>query len=194
MNQSQELNELFTALAKSQGEMVLAKQSSSNPFFKSKYADLTEIVNSSRPALVKHGLCVSQRILVGDLGNNILSTILGHSSGQWLESTTSINPPKSDIQSMGSYITYLKRYSYAAIVGVATTDDDGEQAMVDDRNKKNDDYVTPEQIEQLQYELKGHSDIAEDMMQKMGLRTLKEMPKNRFMSALNRIREIKSLK
>ena len=128
--ESDDLNELYTALAKSQNEMETAKEGSANPFLKSKYADLTDVVKASRPYLTKNGLCVIQRIITNGNGAMYLLTRLAHASGQWIESKMPISPPKSDIQSIGSYITYLKRYTYSSIVGVTSSeDDDGESTM-----------------------------------------------------------------
>ena len=80
-DQSRELNELMTALAKAQSEMEIAGKDSSNPYFKSKYADLASVVSASRPYLTKNGLSVIQQITYDDNGRRILVTILGHSSG-----------------------------------------------------------------------------------------------------------------
>lgn len=130
-SESKDLDKLFTALAKAQLEMLPAKTSSSNPFFKSKYADLASVVRSSRKALSMNGLAVVQRVVRQGSAGMTLLTRLGHSSGQWIESSMTVNPPKQDIQSLGSYLTYLRRYTYAAIVGVVASDedDDGESAM-----------------------------------------------------------------
>jgi len=129
--QSEELGELFGALAKAQGEMKAAIRSSKNPFFRSNYASLEEVVGCSREALSKNGLSVIQRIVQTDPeGKSSLFTCLAHSSGQWMESVMPLRPEKKDIQAMGSYITYCRRYAYASMVGVVTDeDDDGEKAM-----------------------------------------------------------------
>lgn len=135
-NQSEQLDQLFTALAKAQEKMGVAVKDSTNPFLKSRYADLEAVVKASRSALAANGLCVIQIISEGPEGKN-LKTRLGHSSGQWMESSVYINPEKKDIQSLGSYITYLRRYSYAAMVGVITSDDDdGESSMQRNGNQK----------------------------------------------------------
>lgn len=125
-----ELNELFDALSKAQGEMEEAKTDSKNPFFKSNYADLASIIRASRKVLAKHGLSVIQPVRTFQ-DKRYLFTRLGHSSGQWIEGGIPLCPPKEDIQSLGSYITYLRRYCYAAMVGVVSSgeDDDGEKAM-----------------------------------------------------------------
>lgn len=124
------LNELFSALAKAQASMLPAFKTSDNPFFKSKYADFGEVVHASRPALTANGLSVTQRIILLSDGSEALHSVLGHASGQYIDSVMRIRPAKNDVQALGSYITYLKRYAYAALIGVATEDDDGEAAMV----------------------------------------------------------------
>ena len=129
-SESQSLDKLYAALSKAQLEMLPAKTGSSNPFFKSKYADLASIVKASRKALGINGLAVIQRIIRNGSAGMTLMTRLCHASGQWIESSMTVNPPKQDIQSLGSYLTYLRRYTYSAIVGVVASeeDDDGEAA------------------------------------------------------------------
>lgn len=129
-------NELYAALAKAQGEMETASFNAQNPFFKNRYADMAQIVKASRPALTKYSLCVIQQIISRDDGM-LLVTVLGHSSGQSIESRMRIMPPKPDVQTLGSYITYLRRYSYAALVGIVTgdEDDDGEIAVAPHRKE-----------------------------------------------------------
>jgi hypothetical protein len=189
--------ELFSALAKAQAMMPIAGMSSSNPFFKSKYADLTELVRASRPVLTRHGLCVSQYLDQDDIGT-FLVTLLGHSSGQSLISRVKIAPQKPDIQSFGSYISYMKRYCYAAIVGIVTSDedDDGESAMVRGQTQPQPqgDVISKDQLALLDSELDGHKDIAQDILKKMNLKRLADMPRMHFMAAIKRIQEIKALK
>ena len=129
--ESQSLDKLYAALAKAQLEMLPAKTGSSNPFFKSKYADLASIVKASRNSLGTNGLSVIQRIVRNGSAGMTLLTRLCHASGQWIESSMTVNPPKQDIQSLGSYLTYLRRYTYSSIVGVVACDDDddGEAAI-----------------------------------------------------------------
>lgn len=127
---SQELKDLFTALCLAQAEMETAELSSENPFFKTRYADLAAVVKASRPALTKHGLSIIQQIITHDDGQTMLHTMLCHNSGQWVESRVRIVPPKNDVQSIGSYITYLRRYSIAAICGIVSSDDDDGNAAV----------------------------------------------------------------
>lgn len=210
-SRSKELKELFTALAKAQGEFNTAGLSSINPYYKSKYADLKEIVSAARPALAKYGLAFVQPVIPTSDGQNILHTLLTHNSGQWIESRMRVIPPKNDVQSLGSYITYLRRYSLASLIGIvaADEDDDGEIAVHDSRNNFNKgtklnhkyspkeqsyDTITKEQLEELRYALKSHTDLAEEILDKMKLQSLSDMPKNKFIVAIERIREIVQLR
>lgn len=133
--QHKNYKELFTALVKAQAEMEVAELSRENPFFKSRYADFTEIVKATRPYLTKYGLSVIQPIVT--LGDQmLLRTMLCHVSGEYVSSEVKINPPKADVQSLGSYITYVRRYSYVSIVGACTgdEDDDGNKAVSHQRS------------------------------------------------------------
>ena len=136
---SAEIDQLATALAKAQAEMAVAGKNQKNPFFKSSYADFQAIIQASRPALSKYGLSVVQPPFIYEeaadstntaVGSSYLVTILMHSSGQWIKSKARHNPLKSDIQSLSSYNTYLKRMCYTSLVGVVTGDDDDGEAAV----------------------------------------------------------------
>lgn len=210
--ESRELAELYSALAKAQGEFQAAGKRSDNPYFKSKYADITECVRVSRPALTKNGLSVIQNIIPNEEGHLMLITRLGHSSGQWIESRIRIMPPKNDIQSLGSHITYLRRYAYAALVGVVTIneDDDGEMSMAFERvipaeapakpqpvyqlRDEAPEVITRDQFEQLEYELADYPDIAKTVLDGLKILNLADMPKHKFLPTLTRIREIKQLR
>ena len=208
---SPELKELFTALAKAQGEFTIAGLSKVNPYFKSKYADLTDMVKASRPALAKYGLSVTQKIVHNEDGAQILHTILQHNSGQWTDSKVRIIPPKNDIQSYGSYKSYQKRYEYGSLVGVvcAEEDDDGEMAVHESRdnfnkgtklnhkyNPKEESYeaISKDQLEEIRYELKTHTDLAEEILDKMKIQSLSDIPKSKYSAAIRRIREIVQLR
>lgn len=129
MNKSDQINELAAALAKAQGEVKGAVKDSANPHFKSRYADLASVWDACRAALSKHGVAVVQGPATEDSGRVSVTTMLAHSSGQWIEETLAVAPMKFDAQGIGSVITYLRRYGLAAMVGVAPEDDDGEAAV-----------------------------------------------------------------
>lgn len=129
MEKSEHIDELAAALAKAQGVMKPALMNATNPFLKNKYADLGAVIEASRKPLADNGLAVSQMVSTdGDVIT--LETILLHSSGQWLSSHMSITADQSKgmsfAQSVGAVITYMRRYSYSAIVGIyADEDTDG---------------------------------------------------------------------
>lgn len=129
MNTSIETKEIFTALIKAQGEFRVAVKDASNPFFKSKYADLESVVDSVMPALSKYELGFIQPTYADEKGNVFITTRIIHSSGQYIESLYPVLPVKNDPQAWGSAITYARRYSLSAMLGVVTgEDDDGNKA------------------------------------------------------------------
>ncbi len=128
MNKSDQINELASALAKAQGAIKGAIKDTANPFFKSKYADLSSVWDACRDQLAANGLAVIQTPCQSDSGGIGIETMLAHSSGQWVSSQYSMPVAKLDAQGVGSAITYARRYALAAMVGVAPEDDDGNSA------------------------------------------------------------------
>lgn len=133
MASSNEINELAAALVAAQAEFSAVPKGSNNPFFKSKYAALPDVVASASPVLAKHGLAVTQSIsfqlVPGGTCVDTLTTTLLHKSGQFIENEMVLHLPKQDPQGQGSAVTYARRYSYMAILGlVADDDDDGNAA------------------------------------------------------------------
>jgi len=112
-----------------------AKKDSTNPHFKTAYADLASIWDACRAPLANAGFSVVQLVSsdatqgIPHCGHAIIETILAHSSGEWVSSTLAVPLTKSDAQGLGSAITYGRRYALAAIVGVCPADDDGEAAV-----------------------------------------------------------------
>lgn len=139
MNKSEQIDQLATAMVKAQGEMRNAKKSADNPFFNSKYADLAEVLDTCRECLSKNGTAVVQPVGAFDGANITITTLLMHSSGQWISSDTVMpvvpntrfdKVTKEKIveynpQVTGSAITYARRYALAAMVGISQDDDDG---------------------------------------------------------------------
>ena len=119
---------LAAALVKAQSAMGGAKKDSTNPHFKTAYADLASVWDACRAPLANAGLSVVQ-LVSSDSAHAIIETILAHSSGEWVSSTLAVPLTKSDAQGLGSAITYGRRYALAAIVGVCPADDDGEAAV-----------------------------------------------------------------
>lgn len=122
------MGELAKALAAAQGEIENAAATAENPHFRSKYADLAAIVDAVRGPLARHAIARHQALFSYDDLVGVRTSLI-HSSGQWLASTVWCKSPGTP-QGMGSVVTYLRRYSLAAAVGIAQDDDDAEAAMV----------------------------------------------------------------
>ena len=130
MNTEHATPALFAALAQAQLEIENAAKNAANPHFRSKYADLAEVLNTVRPVFAKHGLSIVQS--TGFDGSLVsVTTLVGHAEGGFITSTASCVPAKTDAQGIGSATTYLRRYSLAAMAGVAQEDDDGNAAAHD---------------------------------------------------------------
>lgn len=132
MNKSESIVHLAEALSAAQAEMPAVKFNSTNPFLKSRYADLGAIVDTAKPILAKQGLSVPQLTFSAD-GEIGVETVLLHKSGEWISSRVSLSleteKGKSAAQVAGSTITYLRRYGYASILGMfADEDTDGHGA------------------------------------------------------------------
>lgn len=134
-NQSDQIDQLATALVKCQSEMNSALKGSVNPQFKSKYADLSSVWDAIREPLTKNGLSVVQTIDIVD-SKTVLISILMHISGQWIRSCLPIKTDKDTCQGWGSGITYARRYALAALVGCVQDDDDGNGAMPNTNHSK----------------------------------------------------------
>lgn len=122
-----ETKSIALALAKAQAEMGRALKESSNPAFRSKYADLGNVMDACLPALNKHEIAVIQPVCETDAGR-VVKTILIHSSGECLECAVPLIVGKNDMQGLGSAITYGRRYGLMSMAGIAPEDDDGNAA------------------------------------------------------------------
>ena len=126
--QSEQINELAAALSKAQGSMANAVMNKTNPHFKSKYADLSSVLDAIRAPLSANGLSVAQTMQLTERGM-VLRTTLMHASGQSI-STEYPLPATQRPHEMGSALTYARRYSLAALIcNSADEDDDGNSAM-----------------------------------------------------------------
>jgi hypothetical protein len=126
---SPEIGKLAEALAKAQGAIEGARRDSSNPFFKSKYADLASVWDACRKALSDNALSVIQTTEAPEFPQTVIvDTRLCHSSGEWVQGRIVMKPVKDDPQGIGSCLTYARRYALSAMVGIAPEDDDGNAA------------------------------------------------------------------
>lgn len=122
------MKHLFTALVRAQAEISVALKDSTNPHFKSKYADLASVVAAIKPAAAKHGLGFVQTFREST-GGVTVETVILHESGEQMPCGPLFVPAsKGDAQGYGSAITYARRYSLQTAWGVPSDDDDGNAA------------------------------------------------------------------
>ena len=128
MNKSDTIKSLALALNKAQGEMGGAVKDANNPFFKSKYADLSAVVQAVKEPFANNGLSYVQFPI--EQGGRIgVETILMHESGEYLSNEFTVQLSKQDAQGAGSAITYCRRYALQSIAGIPSEDDDGNGAQ-----------------------------------------------------------------
>lgn len=129
MKISEKCAELFTALNALHSEIKNPGTPANNSYFKSKYTPLDYMLDHAKPLIEKHGLAVLQFPCSNETGVGVV-TIVTHESGQFIESEPYYLPlAKKDPQAGGSAITYARRYSLAAALGIASDpDDDGNEA------------------------------------------------------------------
>lgn len=137
MNQSESINELATALAKAQGVVCNATKNAQNPHLKNRYADLASVLDEAREPLVSNSLAIiTLPTSTSNEGVEFTSKVI-HASGQWMSTSFVMPLQKRDAQGLGSALTYARRYSYAAWLGIAQEDDDGNAASRrEERNER----------------------------------------------------------
>lgn len=132
MNKSESIKEISVALSKLGADLGNVSKNSVNPFFKSKYADLASILDYVKPSLAEHGLSIVQSSRQTRQKVLIIETLLTHESGEWIE--TEIEVPASqtdkktqiekyDAQTVGSAVTYGRRYALSAILNISSEED-----------------------------------------------------------------------
>ena len=130
MKQSENITDLATALCLAQAQMGGAIKDSNNPFFKSSYADLTSVIKVIKQPFADNGLSFVQFPITSEGGKGVgVSTMIMHSSGQWVQGEYLLPMDKITAQGAGSAITYARRYALQAMAGIPTVDDDAEAAM-----------------------------------------------------------------
>jgi hypothetical protein len=136
MNKSETISNIAKAMAIFQAEVKNPANTADNPFFKSKYAPLPDILNDVRPLLTKNGLSIIQSPS-GDGSNIIITTMIMHASGEWIElDPLVLKADKTTAQGAGSAITYGRRYALSSLCGISSEDDDdGNHASKEDKPK-----------------------------------------------------------
>jgi hypothetical protein len=119
---------LYAALAAAQADMGPALKDSTNPAFKSKYADLASVMAACMPALSAHGIAVLQPAFDDESGRYVKTIFVHGESGESVECRVPLIVAKNDMQGYGSAVTYGRRYGLMGMAGIAPEDDDGNAA------------------------------------------------------------------
>ena len=186
-----ELAHLAEALSKAQAHIEGAKEDATNPFFKSKYADLSSVWNACKKALSSHGLSVVQTVENG--GEKVyLVTMLLHSSGQWIRSYMPILATKQDPQAFGSAMTYCRRYALAAMVGVCPADDDAETAMNVARkptpaSPMSKGIISQTQVDEIKKLLFGRDELQQKLLDWAQIADIEDLPLSKYAGAMKAI-------
>ena len=211
-NESPSIKELANALSLAQKSFRVAYKNKQGSF--TEYSDLSACLGAIKGPLGENGLSVSQPIME-DNGGLYLHTIIRHSSGEYTKSKVRIIPPTDgDFRKLCSQIAYLRRFSLASMVGIAGSgeDDDGELAVKErddafsagtalkeqERNAKGFDVsgvvvtISQDQLDDLNEELKGWPGLCEEVKERWGLRSLADMPKDKYRDASTRIKLLKA--
>jgi hypothetical protein len=208
---STDINELIASLSKAQGQYPQITFNRKDAYFQEGYADFNCIMTAVRPIMSQHGLAVYQQQRIHDGGATMLHTILSHTSGQWIESRARILPLKEGVNVYESELNKQKSLALQSLLGISITndpaDDNGYVAMQPTRmtsekgtalnlshENLSRETVTKEQLEELEYELAEYPDLAKMILDQWKLQALADMPKNKYLAAIKKIREIKLLR
>ena len=180
MKTSNEINELATALSKAQSQFtpVLKK---AKGVHNSSYAEFIEFIEMAKPHLGEHGLSITQ-FPFNENGHVGIINRLMHSSGQWMEHDFGVPPSKHDTHAYGSAITYTKRYCYGSILGIPTTDDDGNLSMgLDNPSEKPSQTISATQLKTLVDILDGNEDLERRILKANAVTSLSDVPKSKYL-------------
>jgi hypothetical protein len=130
---SEQMDQVFAALAEAQKVMDGAKKDATNPHFRSKYADLESVMDACRVPLANNGLAVLQPTSANGAKVTV-TTLIGHKSGQWIAADLEMTSAQNTPQGIGSTITYGRRYGLSSMVGIAPEDDDGTAGSIPGSN------------------------------------------------------------
>ena len=194
MKTSNEINELAAAMAIAQGQMGAAYKNSSNPHFKSSFADLASISDVIKQPLSENGLSVVQFPINNEQGVAITTRVM-HKSGQWIEESFGIKPVKASPQEYGSLISYFRRYALAAIFAIPQTDDDANaMQLATEAPQKPVDAITGDQVKALVNLLAGDEKLKTQLMDAYGIAQLEHLQSNQFRPVYDKINQLKGVK
>ncbi len=186
MKRSESITNLAKALCAVQSELEPAPKNSNG--YNYEYTDLTDIVKAVCPVITRHGLCFSQSPTEFTDSKVGVVTLLMHTSGEWIESTMTLPVSKATAQEIGSAITYAKRYSLSALVGLVYENEDSPKRLKNNTNKTNKQTTEVKKISEGQRKslfeiLKSKGFNSEEMqtfLGTLGYKNSKDIPEDKF--------------
>jgi hypothetical protein len=130
MKTSDSIKHIAEALVAAQKEIRFAVKDSTNPHYKSKYANINSVIDAVKAPLNNNNIAILQSLSPSDDNKLHLTTRLLHSSGEWLEDTAVCPLQKQDSQALGSCVSYIRRYSISSFLALYADDDDGQSAIL----------------------------------------------------------------
>ena len=188
MKTSESIAALAAALCKAQSQMGGAVKSADNPFFKSKYADLSSVVQAVKQPFADNGLSYVQFPISTQSAMGVVTRLM-HESGEYMEQEYYLPLQKLDPQSAGSAISYARRYSLQAVAGIPAGDDDGEGSMLRGKPKT----ISQPQVDSLYDALEESDSDIEKFLKAFKKTTLDEFTEPEYIRALQMI-EMKKVK
>ncbi|NKX40851.1 ERF family protein [Rhodobacteraceae bacterium R_SAG2] len=168
---------IASALSAAQMEMGKALKQANNPHFRSKYADLGNVMDACLPALNKNGIAVVQPTTDDDTGRYVKTILIHGETGETLECRVPLIVSKNDMQGYGSAVTYARRYGLMAMAGIAPEDDDGNAAA---KAAPQVQTVSAGQYTKLRDLAQAAGVTEQDICAKVGAPCLEQFPANRF--------------
>lgn len=197
MKTSDQIDAIAVALSKAQGEIKPAAKDSTNPHFKTKFTSLSSVWESIREPLSKNGLSALQNVSTNETHVSVSTRVL-HASGQWIEFGALCIPlSKKDAQGIGSAITYGKRYSLCAALGIVSDEDDDGNAACKETKEEPSRMTTQEALRQVYADgekllsiqamlsrFVNPEEITKKLLIRAGIKSINELPVNKINGCL----------
>jgi hypothetical protein len=179
---------IFHALAAAQAQMGKAIKDSTNPAFRSRYADLASVMDACLPALNANGVAVYQPTIDDDTGR-FVETILAHESGETIRCRVPLIVQKNDMQGYGSAVTYARRYGLMCMAGIAPEDDDGNAAAKAAPVVERPINISADQFVQLMGMIESTASDPAKLAQWLGVKMLEDLNVQQWERAMTQLRK-----
>ncbi|AKS69268.1 single-stranded DNA-binding protein [Staphylococcus schleiferi] len=196
MNKSESVVEINKAMVAFRKEVKQPIKDKNNPFFKSKYVPLENVVEAIDEAATPHGLSYTQWALNDSDGRVGVATMLMHESGEYIEyDPVFMNAEKNTPQGAGSLISYLKRYSLSAIFGI-TSDQDDDGNVASGKQVKSEHKASAKAVGTLKEEMLKFSELMQslgkqvsvsDVQQKLGINDMQTLSNNQISASIKKL-------